>query len=186
MANPASEEKLERLFSSHYAAVRAYASRRVPPAMVDEVVAGTFVVAWRRLNDVPDESRAWLLAVARNVAATESRGEFRRRSLLERLRRSHTDDSYELKTVSDSPSRITEALARLPEKDREALTLIAWDGLTPAEAAVVLGQSGAAFRVRLHRARARLRRELNGDLEAEEPAPPTASNDLIAKEGSHG
>ena len=52
------------------------------------------------------------------------------------------------------------ALARLPANDREAITLIAWDGLRPAEAAIVLGQSPATFRVRLHRAKRRLRREL--------------------------
>ena len=64
--------------------------------------------------------------------------------------------------AADEPAgRVAAALARLPANDREAITLIAWDGLRPAEAAAVLGQSPVAFRVRLHRARRRLRRELD-------------------------
>jgi Sigma-70, region 4 len=60
----------------------------------------------------------------------------------------------------------------MPENDREAITLIAWEGLRPAEAATVLGQSPAAFRVRLHRAKRRLRRELDRAGQAD-PRPQT-------------
>ena len=58
---------------------------------------------------------------------------------------------------------VTNALARLRPGDREAITLVAWDGLTPAQAAAALGLPGVAFRVRLHRAKARLHRELQHD-----------------------
>lgn len=52
------------------------------------------------------------------------------------------------------------ALASMPEADREILTLVAWEGLSPAEVATVLGCSGAAARVRLYRARQRFARAL--------------------------
>ena len=70
------------------------------------------------------------------------------------------------------------ALGRLPANDREAITLIAWDGLRPAEAATVLGQSPAAFRVRLHRAKRRLRRELDRAGQAD----PRPQHPSVAKE----
>jgi RNA polymerase sigma-70 factor (ECF subfamily) len=63
--------------------------------------------------------------------------------------------------------RVLGALAVLKERDREALTLVAWDGLTPAQAAAVLGEPSARFRQRLHRAGRRLRAEL-ADVRASE------------------
>jgi RNA polymerase sigma-70 factor (ECF subfamily) len=175
MAGREDEERLERLFSENYKAVRAYARRRVPNGLVDDIVAGTFLVAWRRLDEVPENSRPWLLAVARNIAATERRSARRKRSLLERLRRAEPV-SIQLETKESGRPAVADALARLPERYREAITLVAWDELEPAEAAAVLGLSPGAFRVRLHRARGRLRSELNGSLDVE----------TIPKEGSDG
>jgi RNA polymerase sigma-70 factor, ECF subfamily len=149
--------RFEDLFRRQYPAVSAYARRRVPSDTADDVVASTFLVAWRRLDEVPDDSLPWLLGVARNVIATQRRGSRRLGALRARLERA----DVARQTAEDEPAgRVAAALRRLPANDREALTLIAWDGLQPAEAATVLGQSPAAFRVRLHRARRRLRREL--------------------------
>jgi len=98
--------------------------------------------------------------VARNVIATQQRGSRRRGALRERLE--HTCTGAAPPSAVDEPDgRVAAALGRLPANDREAITLIAWDGLHPAEAATVIGQSPAAFRVRLHRAKRRLRRELD-------------------------
>jgi DNA-directed RNA polymerase specialized sigma24 family protein len=55
---------------------------------------------------------------------------------------------------------VRRALGELSERDREALLLIAWEGLDPARAAQVAGCSRATFAVRLHRARKRLDRTL--------------------------
>lgn len=151
--------RFEELFRRQYPAVSAYARRRIPSHMADDVVASTFLVAWRRLDEVPADSLPWLLAVARNVIATQQRGSRRLGALRHRLE--HADVTPQ--PAEDEPAgRVAAALGRLPENDREALTLIAWDGLQPSEAATVLGQSPATFRVRLHRARNRLRRELEG------------------------
>jgi len=151
-------ERLEELFRRHHSAVAAYARRRAPSDAADDVVASTFLVAWRRLDQVPADALPWLLAVARNVIATQHRGSQRRGALRVRLEGS---ESAAVPSPEEADDRVVAALGRLSERDREAITLIAWDGLQPAEAAAVLGQSAATFRVRLHRAKRRLRREMD-------------------------
>lgn len=169
------EARLETLFREHYSGVAAYVRRRAEPDLVDDVVAETFLVAWRRLDDVPADARLWLLGVARKTLATQRRSATRRRSLLAKVQTTErpvrTDDAV-------TESRVSDALAQLPEKDRDAITLIAWDGLTPAEAAAVLGHSATSFRVRLYRAKRRLRRRLD---EERAQSSATASR-LIASE----
>jgi RNA polymerase sigma-70 factor, ECF subfamily len=149
--------RLEALFQRHYTAVAAYVARRAHPDLVDDVVAETFLVAWRRLDDVRDLDLPWLTGVARKALATNQRSMARRLRLVEKLISAPTP------SVDDSGSETTEvwsALAALSERDREAITLIAWDGLSPQEAAAALSQSPVAFRVRLHRAKKRLRKLL--------------------------
>jgi RNA polymerase sigma-70 factor (ECF subfamily) len=151
--------RFEDVFRRHHPAVVAYARRRVPADAADDVVASTFLVAWRRVEEIPADALPWLLAVARNVIATQRRGSRRRGAL--RLRLEHAEAGSVSASAAEEPVEgVAAALGRLPANDREAITLIAWDGLSPSQAAAVLGQSPAAFRVRLHRAKRRLRREL--------------------------
>jgi RNA polymerase sigma-70 factor, ECF subfamily len=152
-----SEARMDELFRRHYRDVAAYVRRRAEPDLVEDVVAETFLVAWRRLDDVPLEARPWLLAVARKTLATQRRSLARRRSLLTRL---ESIPSLHEREERPSDLGVADALAPLSAKDREAITLVAWDGLSPKEAAAVVGQSPVAFRVRLHRAKQRLRRRL--------------------------
>jgi RNA polymerase sigma-70 factor, ECF subfamily len=157
MGAPAAElarRRFDELFSTHYRVVAAYARRRTSAEAADDVVAETFLVAWRRLDDVPAEAAPWLLAVARRVLANHRRGERRRLALVDRLAQPSDDAA----PADDSP--VLRALSRLSEADRELLVLLAWDELSLADAAEVLGCSYAAVKVRLHRARRRLRREL--------------------------
>lgn len=158
--------RFDALFREHHPAVRAYARRRVPSEVVDDIVAETFLVVWRRLDDVPEAPLPWLLTVARNVVGTEWRGAARRERLWLKAQSGHVEgcDPGEPEIVD---GRVLAALAVLRERDREALTLVAWDGLTPAQAAAVVGEPPARFRQRLHRARSRLRAEL-ADMRAAE------------------
>jgi RNA polymerase sigma-70 factor (ECF subfamily) len=165
----ASPDRFERLFRIHYAAVVAYVRRRARADAVDDVVAETFLVAWRRLGSVPDDELPWLLGVARKVLATQRRGALRREALGVRL--TGAGDQPDAAPIGDRvDGRLSEALARLGSKDREALLLIAWDGLSPREAALALGEAPGTFRVRLHRARGRLRRLLEKDSGFVQPA----------------
>ncbi len=161
--------RFEALFREHHPAVRDYVRRRVPPQAVDDIVSGTFLVVWRRLDDVPEPPLPWLLAVARNVAGTERRGAARRQRLWLKAQSGHVE-GYDTGEPEIGDGRVLGALARLNERDREALTLVAWDGLTPAQAAAVLGEPSVRFRQRVHRAGRRLRAQL-AELRPEEPEP---------------
>jgi RNA polymerase sigma factor (sigma-70 family) len=151
-AAPSSREaRLEELFAAHGRAVWAYARRRATAADADDAVSETFLVAWRRLDDVPAEPRAWLLGVARRCLANLSRSETRQSAVRLRLAAQPAPAPS-----AEGSGAVLSALATLSATDREVLTLLAWDELTPAEVAVVLGCSRAAVYLRLHRARRRL------------------------------
>jgi RNA polymerase sigma-70 factor (ECF subfamily) len=102
--------------------------------------------------------------VARKVIAGQFRSETRRDALATRLQQELRDEPGDFASaVVERDSALT-AFASLGERDREVLRLVAWDGLTPAEAAEVLGVTRLAFTVRLHRARRRLEHELERDV----------------------
>jgi RNA polymerase sigma-70 factor (ECF subfamily) len=140
----------------HLPEVVAYARRRGsrdPEALGAEALT----IAWRRLADVPaDDARPWLFATARNLLLAEWRGA------------SATDRRGGIpETAGDAEPQVhildpelERCLKALSVRDREALLLVAWEDLTPALAARSLGVSQAAFRVRLHRSRKRVRRLL--------------------------
>jgi RNA polymerase sigma factor (sigma-70 family) len=151
------DAELEALWHDWHRHVLAYALRRADPATAEEVVADTFVIAWRRLADLPDPPLPWLLGVARRVLANLRRGERRRLALLDRLRR---EPPPRTATGLGAEGRALVALAALRERDREALLLHAWDGLDHADAGTVMGCSATTFAVRLHRARERFARAL--------------------------
>ena len=132
--------------------MRAYARRRTDFATADDVVGEVFAIAWRRFDEVPARSLPWLLGCARRVLANQRRGEERLAALRGRLRDMRAEASW----VSVADGELAAALQALSERDRDVLMLIAWEGLDPAEAALVLGCSRGAASVRLHRARRRL------------------------------
>ncbi len=146
--------RVEALFAEHARAVLAYARRRTDQATAADVVSDVFVVALQRLDDVPrDDPLPWLLGCARRALLNQRRGQRRRARLFERLAASAPRSQPE-RGLSDGA--LARALATLSERDREALLLTAWEGLTAAQAARVLGCSTQAFWVRSHRARKRL------------------------------
>ena len=158
-----SSERLKQLFAKHGDSVHAYATSLVGPSAAPDVVAETFLVAWRRIEDVPDEPVPWLLGTARKVARTHLRGQARQSRLIERMHRMRTRevfDSAEEDLVGDAD--VLARLRRLPFQHRQVLVLSAWFDLSASQAAGVLGCSVTAYSVRLHRARRRFRRELDG------------------------
>ena len=147
--------------------VRGFARRQVPDDLAEDVVAETFLVLWRRWADAPrtaDQLRPWVFGVARN-----------------KVKHVHEQRSRQLRTVvgvaAAEPTRAPVAdpsdrlagddlarwlLAQLPPAEGEAMSLTVWAGLTPSEAAEVLGCSLTALTSRLSRARARLAVALDG------------------------
>lgn len=153
---PSDEERFTRIWTANLTRVLGYARRHVDHHSAQEVAAETFLVAWRRLDEVPDDALAWLLAVARRVVANQHRGERRRSALAQRVLGDRTAPTATYLPDEALSPELRTALASLTLGEREALLLTAWDGLTPREAAVVLGCSVSAVHVRLHRARRRL------------------------------
>lgn len=135
--------------------VAMYARRHVAVDDVQDVVAETFLQAWRRWDVVPQPPIAWLVGTARKVIGNQRRSKGRRAALHERLvlldaaALSAADAGF----LATERMAALESLAALPEDQREALLLIAWDGLTPDQAAAALGIRSGTFRVRTHRAR---------------------------------
>lgn len=174
------------LFERHFDAVSSYVRRRTDPASAADVAAETFLVAWRRIDEVPSDALPWLLVTARQTLANQLRGASRASSLrvrLESQRQLAIDPGDSVVDDLGTRRRWAAAFGTLDRADQEVLALTAWDGLTAAQAATVLGCGVSACVMRLHRARRRLRRAL------EKPAPvPTLPRRLppLAKpEGPH-
>jgi RNA polymerase sigma-70 factor (ECF subfamily) len=151
------------MVEDHFRELVGYAVRRVgSPDDASDIVAETMLVAWRRIDEVPpgDRARLWLYGVARRVVANHRRGQLRRQQLSERLSQQVVEVMPDPSDAADSIAAVRQALARLSDDDRELIMLTAWDGLDPREAAVVLDVPARTIRTRLHRARARLRRQL--------------------------
>ncbi len=159
----ARQVRFEAVYAANHVSILGYALRRTAcPDDAADVLAETFLTAWRRLDELPngDEARLWLYGVARRVLANFYRGERRRTALADRLRAELAHSSLP-SDLTGEWDRIATALRALPERDRELLTLAAWEGLDYGQIAVVLGCSRNAVRIRLYRARQKLANELN-------------------------
>lgn len=150
----------EALYREHAGAVRTYVRRRSDVEGADDLVAEVFLVAWRRLDDVPEDPLPWLLGVARRVLANRRRGASRDAALLDRITLEPASAASVEFGRLESARAIVRALGALREPDREALLLVAWEGLSPGQAATVLGVRPNTFAARLSRARRRFARAL--------------------------
>jgi RNA polymerase sigma factor (sigma-70 family) len=160
------EERFTALYDRHYRSVLGYVLLRADHGVAEDVSSETFLVAWRRLDEMPDRALPWLLGVARNLLAKQRDSRQRRRALLDRITaRAAAQDqvSWDIADqVVDRDAALT-ALASMPEKDLEAMALATWHGLDPREAAAVMGCSVRAYHARLHRARKRLATAFSGE-----------------------
>jgi RNA polymerase sigma-70 factor, ECF subfamily len=164
----------EQLFRDTYPRVLAYARTLAPPDEVDDVVSETFAVAYRRRRDIPAGAElGWLIGVARRLVANRRRGTRRLGALRARLTLQPAAIGPDPAEHIDGDGELRAAVGRLAPLDREAVLLVAWFDLTPAEAAAALGISAAAFRMRLARARRKVVEDLDRDPDREEtPACP--------------
>lgn len=182
----ASQRRFEALFRAHYPAVRRYAYHRaITGSNADDLVAETFIVAWRRLDAVPiDDALPWLLAVAGNVQRNQARSHRRYQALIERLPSPQSSPPPAI--PSDVGPQIRAALAALSDDDREILLLVAWDGLTPQQAAVAIGTTPGSARLRLHRARKRFATQFElGSVRTQKRASSDGQFRIDRKELSH-
>jgi RNA polymerase sigma-70 factor (ECF subfamily) len=154
-----SRDRFEALYASTREPILAYLLRRVEePEDAADLLTDVYLVAWRRIDEVPrgDGARMWLYGVARRALANHRRGVRRRTALAAALR-------SVVPVPPDEDAGLAAALAALGDTDRELIMLTAWDGLSSAEIAELLGIRAATVRVRLHRARRRLEELLDAE-----------------------
>jgi RNA polymerase sigma-70 factor (ECF subfamily) len=147
----AARHRFERLVAQVYEPLQRFLLRRTDPATADDVLGDVLLVLWRRLDDVPEDAALpWAYGVARGCLANARRAAARQERLVRRVAAERADQA-------DDDARLADALAALPDDDRELLRLWAWEQLPPREIATVLGISANAAAIRLHRAKKRLR-----------------------------
>ena len=166
-------EAFARLYDRHAAPLHRYAARRLGAGAADDIVADTFLDAFRRRHrydlSVPD-ARPWLYGIAANLIGKHSRAEVRMLRAYARTgadpvlaeTASHTDEADSRLASAAVRQDLAAALAALARGDRDVLLMIAWADLSYAEVATALGIPVGTVRSRLHRARARIRAALGG------------------------
>lgn len=165
------EERFTALYDRHYRRVLGYVLLRAEHGVAEDVSSETFLVAWRRLDEMPEQTLPWLLGVARNLLAKQRDSRQRRKALLDRITVRVAEEQliWDIaEQVVDKDAALT-ALASMPEKDLEAMALATWHGLDPQESAAVMGCSVRAYHARLHRARKRLAAAFSGEPESRHP-----------------
>jgi RNA polymerase sigma-70 factor (ECF subfamily) len=176
-------EDFEALYRANVRAVLAFVLTRTTRQDAQDVVSNTFLVAWRRIDAVPDDPLPWLIGVARKVLADQRRSEARRNALSRRIAgeaATHSTVDGDVAVSMELRGAIGAALLQLRLEDREIVTLTAWQGFTTEQLATSLGCSKALASLRLHRARRRFARFLEEQLE--DPLPVGGASVRPAKE----
>jgi len=158
------EQRFRALYDAVYVDLLRFVRRRVHPTHAEDVVGEVLLVAWRRLDDVPTDlsvARAWTFGVAHKTLQNARRRQGTQDAVAVRLAETAPAPAA-TSPSSEAVDRVDLAAAwpRLSPVHQEAIALAVLDGLTGPEAALVLGISPTAFRLRLSRARRSLRRHL--------------------------
>ncbi|MFT3797544.1 RNA polymerase sigma factor [Microbacterium sp.] len=153
------QQTFHALFDAHYVAVLRYIERRVADDQVaQEIAADVFEALWRKLDVDEPQGLPWLYTTAGLLVKNQSRSSLRRASAEAALQRRVEEPPADADRADDLALRV--ALGRLDEREREAIELTYWEGLSAHEAGAVLGMRPGAVWTLLSRVRARLRREL--------------------------
>lgn len=163
------EQRFRALYDAVYVDLLRFVRRRVHPTHAEDVVGDVMLVAWRRLDDVPADlsaARAWLFGVAHKTLQNARRREGRQDAVAVRLAEAAPTSANARQSPDAIADRVDIAAAwpRLSPVHQEAIALAVLDGLAAPEAALLLGISPAAFRLRLSRARRSLRRHIEPTL----------------------
>ncbi|MER6011385.1 RNA polymerase sigma factor [Streptomyces bluensis] len=169
------EAQFTEVYRAHYEDVLRFVRRRAHPMNVDDIVGETFLTAWRRRRELPEDPRPWLFGTARKVMLNAGRGMRRQTALVVHIQQavetgSH-DRMFDATAQVDSRMDLVAAWKSLPPADQEVLALHVWEGLAAKDAAKVLGCTRAAYAMRLTRAKRRLAGRLTA---AHSPSPALA------------
>jgi RNA polymerase sigma factor (sigma-70 family) len=157
------ESEFARLVTTHRHAIIRYGLRRMADnSAVEDLVAETFIVAWRKWEQLPkrEEELFWLYGIAGRVLSNLRRREVRQLRLQGRLSLER-EGEHEPSLSPDDVARLVIALGELSLPEREILELLYWEKLSYREISLALGCSENAVGVRLTRARKSLRARLD-------------------------
>jgi RNA polymerase sigma-70 factor (ECF subfamily) len=169
--------RFEMLYDEHRLAVLAYCTRRASAADAADACSETFLVAWRRIDDVPPPPKTlpYLYGIAARVIANQRRTLHRRSRLQDRLRvlgAMSPGDPAVMYVEDERDDRVIACLRRLKAKDREIVMLYAWEDLPRDTIAAMMGMTRAAVDQRIYRAYQRLAQMLGAAAERSPVAPP--------------
>jgi RNA polymerase sigma factor (sigma-70 family) len=175
------DQRFREMYRATERDVLAYFLRRTDATSARDGAAETFLVAWRRIDDVPpgDESLPWLYGVARRVLANQRRSHKRYAALGRKLSSigEPADPSPEVIVLRRSEDQeILNAVERLRPEDQEILKLAVWEELPHRQIAEMIGTSAHAITQRIYR----ITRQLAGEVERPSPgvvgraAPPVS------------
>ena len=166
----AEPEQFALLFRRHAGGLGRYAARRLGPGPAEDIVAETFLAAFRqrdRYDVTRADARPWLYGIAGNLIRRHHRDEVRQLRALARTGRDPVAESFtdraDARLAADAARcAVVAALAALDPRQRDVVLLIAWAELTYDQVGEALGVPEGTVRSRMNRARARLRAALGG------------------------
>lgn len=158
---PSNDAKFRKIFDAYFAEVQRYCVRRVSAADANDATSEVFLVAWRRIEAVPegDETLPWLIGVARNVLRNIMRSNRRSTRLASKASDYAIEQVLGPETqvvMSSQFEEVQAALSTLSDDDQEIIRLRAWEELTGPQIAGVLKCSTSAAEKRMARAWSRL------------------------------
>ncbi|TQL88049.1 RNA polymerase sigma-70 factor (ECF subfamily) [Actinoallomurus bryophytorum] len=164
-------EAFAGLFDRYVEQIHHYVARRLGTDAADDIVAETFLAAFRRRHSYDTEramARPWLYGIATNLVARHRRSEQRYLRVLHRtgmdpLPEPMADAVAARVTAQMDERRMAKALGRLSPDDRDVLLMAAWGGLSYEEMAQALEVPIGTIRSRLHRARKKMQAALGAD-----------------------
>jgi len=172
------EARFQELYCTYQRQVVSYFLRRTDTASARDAAAETFLVVWRRIDDVPQGAELpWLYGIARRVLANFRRSQRRYDALGRKVSRTEVTESLTPETViirRSEDEEMISAIGRLRPEDQEVLLLAVWEELPHSEIAVALKTSPNAVAQRMRRIKKQLTHELNHPLRRN--ATPAASH----------
>ncbi len=159
--SPAQEAQFQRLFASHHKAIQRYCLRRLPSSEANDAASEVFLVAWRRIDEIPtgDEALPWLYGIGRNVVrniARSARRKLRLAAKVASLAPSSVPATETIVVRHTEHERALDALARLRPEDQELIRLRTWEELSIRQIASIVGLTERAVESRLMRSRRKL------------------------------
>ncbi len=165
MATEAAATTFEAIYAEHVRSILAYCLRRTSSSEAHDAAAEVFVVAWRRVAEIPEgaETRPWLYGVAANALKNQRRSARRARNLAGKIgsQAELHQPGPETQVVRWAEyEEVHRAIDSLKPKYREVVKLVEWDELSRDQVAELLSVSRSTVDQRMHRAYQQLERRL--------------------------